>query len=94
MSRTYYVPTVLLRCNRCRNQTPHLLIDLLNKPKFGITLTYECQMCGETKKAFDLNALPDFTPESDQSVAKEESKAPLVIAAKEESKAPLVIGGT
>lgn len=93
MSRTYYVPTVLLRCNRCHNQTPHLLIDFQNKPNFGITLTYECQMCGETKKAFDLNTLPEFTPEIEQSAPKEESKTPLVIAAKEESKAPLVIGG-
>jgi len=84
MSRTYYVPTVLLRCSKCHNQTPHLLIDFQNKPKFGITLTYECQMCGEIKKAFDLNALPEFTPEITQSVIKEE---------KEESKAPLVIGG-
>jgi len=88
MSRTYYVPTVLLRCNRCHNQTPHLLIDLLNKPKFGITLTYECQMCGETKRAFDLNALPEFTPEISQSAASTPSTP-----AKEESKAPPVIGG-
>jgi len=79
MSRTYYVPTVLLRCNKCRNQTPHLLIDLINKPKFGITLTYECQICGETKKAFDLNALPEFTPELVQNAAKEEKKEPPTI---------------
>jgi len=90
MSRTYYVPTVLLRCSKCHNQTPHLLIDFQNKPKFGITLTYECQMCGETKKAFDLNTLPEFTPEIEQSAAstpaKEESKTLL------ESKASPVIG--
>ncbi len=79
MSRTYYVPTVLLRCNKCRNQTPHLLIDLLNKPKFGITLTYECQMCGEIKKAFDLNSLPEFTPELAQDATKEEKKEPVAI---------------
>ena len=79
MSRTYYIPTVLLRCNKCRNQTPHLLIDLLNKPKFGITLTYECQMCGETKKAFDLNSLPEFTPELGENAAKEEKKEPIAI---------------
>jgi len=89
MSRTYYVPTVLLRCSRCRNQTPHLLIDFQNKPKFGITLTYECQMCGETKKAFDLNTLPEFTSELEQSAPKEESKQ----ESKQESKEPpLVIG--
>ncbi len=79
MSRTYYVPTVLLRCSKCRNQTPHLLIDLINKPKFAMTLTYECQMCGETKKAFDLNPLLEFTPESGKDAAKEERKEPLVI---------------
>jgi len=79
MSRTYYVPTVLLRCNKCHNQTPHLLIDLINKPRFGITLTYECQMCGETKKAFDLNALPEFTPESVQDAAREETKEPIEV---------------
>jgi len=36
-------------------------------------------MCGETKKAFDLNALPEFTPELVQSSAKEEKKEPLAI---------------
>jgi len=87
MSRTYYIPTVLLRCSKCHNQTPHLLIDFQNQPKFGITLTYECQMCGETKKAFDLNTLPEFTPEISQSAASTASTP-----AKEESKAPLVIG--
>jgi hypothetical protein len=90
MSRTYYIPTVLLRCSKCHNQTPHLLIDFENKPKFGITLTYECQMCGETKKAFDLNTLPEFTPEIEQSVANVASAAST--PAKEETKAPLIVG--
>jgi hypothetical protein len=66
------------------------LIDFENKPKFGITLTYECQMCGETKKAFDLNTLPEFTPEIEQSVANVASAAST--PAKEETKAPLVVG--
>jgi len=44
-------------------------------------------MCGETKKAFDLNALPEFTPEIEQTVASATSTP-----AKEENKAPLVIG--
>jgi len=44
-------------------------------------------MCGETKKAFDLNTLPEFTPEISQSAASTASTP-----AKEESKAPLVIG--
>jgi len=77
MSKTYYVPTVLLRCNKCHNQTPHLLIDLINKPRFGITLTYECQMCGETKKAFYLNTLPEFTSEQVQDTATQETKEPI-----------------
>jgi len=36
-------------------------------------------MCGETKKAFDLNFLPEVTPELSQEIAKEERKEPLVV---------------
>jgi hypothetical protein len=79
MSRTFYVPTVLLRCNKCRNQTPHLLISLVEEHKFWLALTYECQMCGEIKKAFDMNYLPDFTSELSKGTQKEENPESILI---------------
>jgi hypothetical protein len=58
MDKTPYSPIVLLRCDKCRNKTPHLLISFLNNPLLAISMVYECQECGEIKKGFDLNTLP------------------------------------
>jgi DNA-directed RNA polymerase subunit RPC12/RpoP len=58
MDKTPYSPIVLLRCDKCRNKTPHVLISFSNKPLLAISMVYECQECGKTKKGFDLNTLP------------------------------------
>jgi len=31
-----------------------------NNPVSALTLVYECQECGDIKKAFDLNTLPEL----------------------------------
>jgi len=36
------------------------MIGFSNDPLSALTLTYECQECGEKKKAFDLNTLPEL----------------------------------
>jgi len=55
-----YDPTVALLCMNCQKQTPHLLIDFSNNPLSALMLVYECQVCGQTKKTYDLNALPEL----------------------------------
>jgi len=36
------------------------MIGFSNDPVSALTLTYECQECGEVKKVFDLNTLPEL----------------------------------
>jgi len=36
------------------------MIGFSNDPLSALTLTYECQECGEIKKVFDLNTLPEL----------------------------------
>jgi len=60
MARFPYNPTVALRCEKCLKPTAHLLIDFSNNPASALTLVYECQVCGQTKKTFDLNTLPEL----------------------------------
>jgi len=36
------------------------MISFSNDPLSALTLTYECQECGEIKKLFDLNTLPEL----------------------------------
>ena len=36
------------------------MIGFSNDPLSALTLTFECQECGETKKVFDLNTLPEL----------------------------------
>jgi len=74
MNKTPYNPTVLLRCSKCRNKTPHVLINFSNDPATAITMLYECQECGETKKVFDLDTLPQVTFEPAQNIAIEEKE--------------------
>lgn len=69
MDKTPYVPTVLLRCSKCDIKTPHVLIDLSNDPNVAITLTYECQECGERKKIFDLNTLQEVVHALTENIA-------------------------
>jgi len=74
MDKTPYNPTVLLRCGKCRSQTPHALINFSNDPASAITLFYECQSCGETKKVFDLDTLPQVTFQQTKEVIIEEKE--------------------
>jgi hypothetical protein len=70
MIHTLYNPTVNLLCRKCRKQTAQLAIGFSNDPQFVLTLIYECQTCGEHKKVFDLNTLPELrtiTPNEDES---------------------------
>jgi hypothetical protein len=55
-----YNPTVTLLCITCQKQTPHLLVDFSNNPLSALVLVYECQVCGQTKKTYDLNTLPEL----------------------------------
>jgi hypothetical protein len=55
-----YNPTVTLLCTTCQKQTPHLLVDFSNNPLSALVLVYECQVCGQTKKTYDLNTLPEL----------------------------------
>jgi len=74
MAKTPYNPTVLLRCNKCRNKTPHVMTSFSNDPTAAITMVYECQECGETKKIFDLDALPQGTFEPTKNITIEEKE--------------------
>lgn len=56
-----YDPTVRLLCQRCRRPTAHIMTSFSNNPVSALTLVYECQECGEIKKAFDLNTLPELS---------------------------------
>jgi len=60
MVRPPYNPAVMLLCTSCQRQTPHLLIDFSNNPLSALTLVYECQVCGQSKKTYDLNTLPEL----------------------------------
>jgi len=74
MAKTPYNPTVLLRCSKCRNKTPHALTSFSNDPAAAITMVYECQECGETKKIFDLDVLPQVTFEPTKNITIEEKE--------------------
>lgn len=77
MNKTPYNPTVLLRCSKCLNKTPHILTNFSNDPATAITMVYECQDCGETKKVYDLDTLPQATSEPTKNITIEEKK-PLI----------------
>jgi len=81
IKRTCFIPTVLLRCSRCRFETRHALIDFKNEPP-GLALIYECQACGEVRRLFDLGSLSESSPEHIEYAVKEEKKD----VAKEEEK--------
>ena len=76
MEKTPYNPTVLLRCVKCLDKTPHVLVNFSNDPASTLTLLYECQDCGEIKKVFDLDTLPQvtFEPVKNITVAVEENR--------------------
>jgi len=75
MGKTPYNPTVLLRCSKCFHKTPHVLINFSNDPHAAITMFYECQECGETKKVFDLDTLPPrVTFEQTKNITTEEKE--------------------
>jgi len=69
-----YNPTVLLRCNKCRNKTSHVLISFSNDPATALTMVYKCQDCGEIKNVFDLDTLPQVTFEPAQNITIEEKE--------------------
>jgi len=71
--RTCFIPTVPLRCHRCRIETPHALIDFKNEAP-GTALIYECQACGEVRRLFDIGSMPESSPERAEYVAREEKK--------------------
>jgi len=71
--RTCFIPTVLLRCNRCSTETSHALIDF-KKQTPGLALIYECQACGEVRKLLDIGSLPESQPDHMENVAQEEKK--------------------
>jgi len=73
IKRTCFIPTVLLRCHRCRNETPHALIDFKKQTPW-LTLIYECQACGEVRKLLDIELMPEPQPEHMEKVAEEEKK--------------------
>jgi len=81
MEKVPYSPTVLLRCGRCRNKTLHVLVSFSNNPVLAISMVYECQECGETKKVFDLNTLSQVTWEPVTDIKTEANE---VMEAKEE----------
>jgi uncharacterized Zn finger protein len=69
LEKTPYNPTVLLRCVKCLDKTPHVLVNFSNDPASTLTLLYECQECGEIKKVFDLDTLPQVTFEPAKNIA-------------------------
>ena len=36
------------------------MVDFSNNPLSALVLVYECQACGQTKKTYDLNTLPEL----------------------------------
>lgn len=60
MDHVSFNPSVHLRCRRCQKLTAHTMIDFSNDPMSALTMVYECQECGEIKKVFDLNTLPEL----------------------------------
>ena len=60
MVHTPYNPIVRLLCQKCGKQTAHVMIGFSNDPLSALTLIFECQECGENKKIFDLNTLPEL----------------------------------
>ena len=80
MDKTPYSPTVLLRCDKCQNKTPHLLISFSNKPMLVMIIVYECQDCGTTKKVFDLNTLPlNWEPTTEIEAEEKKEKEPTIL---------------
>jgi len=51
------------------------MIDFSNDPMSSLTMVYECQECGEIKKVFDLNTLPELKVSTSGS-----SPSPLTVA--------------
>ncbi len=50
-----------------------MLIDFSNNLPSALTLLYECQVCGQSKKTYDLNTLPELkaarvTPEQTEPI--------------------------
>jgi uncharacterized Zn finger protein len=74
MDKTPYNPTVSLRCIKCQNKTAHALVNFSNDPTAALTLVYECQDCGEIKKIYDLDTLPQVTFEPAKPIVVEESR--------------------
>jgi len=89
MDKTPYNPTVLLRCSKCHNQTSHALINFSNDPASALTMIYECQVCGEIKKIFDLDTLPQVTFEPAKKINVEEKERLIPI-----EKGPQIEGST
>jgi len=79
MDKTPYNPTIQLRCSKCAHKTPHVLISFSNDPTTSITMLYECQDCGETKKIFDLETLPHMTFEPTRNVTVKEKEQPIPV---------------
>jgi hypothetical protein len=55
MEKTFFEPTVQLRCSKCNIKMPHVLVDFSEESKGekeAIALNYECQECSERKKIF------------------------------------------
>lgn len=77
MEKTPYNPTVLLRCVKCLDKTPHVLVNFSNDPSSALTMLYECQDCGEIKKVYDLDTLPQVTFEPVKNIVIEE-KRPII----------------
>jgi len=74
MDKIPYNPNVLLRCPKCQKKTPHVLVDFSNDPTTAVTMFYECQDCGETKKVFDLSPLSNVTIESTKGITIEQKE--------------------
>lgn len=74
MDKTPYNPTVLLRCVKCLDKTPHVLVNFSNDPSSTLTLLYECQDCGEIKKVLDLDTLPQVTFEPAKNIMIEDKR--------------------
>jgi hypothetical protein len=54
-------------------------MNFSNDPATAITMVYECQECGETKKVFDLDTLPHVTFEPTRNITIEEKERPVPI---------------
>ncbi len=72
-----YNPTVHLLCQKCRKPTAHTMTGFSNNPLSALSLIYECQECGEIKKIFDLNTLPELkVPVANEAESKETQQNP------------------